>query len=455
MASKSRTKTGGWVVQVVVRGRRRTLRVGRVSEARAEKFRLKIADLADSLKLGIEPEVETRTWVGRLEDELADRLVHAGLIPTRGPIEKQPAPEDITLGEFLKSYFAARTEVKESTTINWGHTKRCLLAFFGADRTLASITPGDARDFERYLKTTAREHRYAGKEIDEGLSGPTVSKRISNAKQFFADAVDRELILKNPFGKLKGGVKSNRSRDRFITLAEAKKVLDACPDAEWRLLFALSRFGGLRCPSEHLALTWGDVDFGAGRMTVRSPKTEHHEGKAERLVPLFSELRPYLEDAYQLASDGGPVAPDQPVIGRSRDVTINLRTHMKRIIRKAGLTPWPKLFQNLRSTRETELAETFPLHVVCAWIGNSQAVAKKHYLQTTDEHFQAAASRSSALQNALHSEEELEVTERKMETIDLGEPAIFPCITAYSLSDLENRRKSMGRRGLEPLTSTV
>ena len=33
-------------------------------------------------------------------------------------------------------------------------------------------------------------------------------------------------------------------------------------------------------------------------------------------------------------------------------------------IKRAGLTPWPKLFQNLRSTRETELAETFPLHVM-------------------------------------------------------------------------------------------
>ena len=48
-------------------------------------------------------------------------------------------------------------------------------------------------------------------------------------------------------------------------------------------------------------------------------------------------------------------------------------------------------FPELRSTRETELAEQFPIHVVCAWLGNSQAVAKKHYLQVTDEHFKQAA----------------------------------------------------------------
>ncbi|MGD9724021.1 MAG: hypothetical protein AB7O59_21705 [Pirellulales bacterium] len=83
----------------------------------------------------------------------------------------------------------------------------------------------------------------------------------------------------------------------------------------------------------------------------------------------------------------GPNASD----GLYRDAGQNLRTQLERIIRRAGLEPWPKLFQNLRSTRETELAESFPMHVVCEWIGNSAAVAAKHYLQVTDEHFEQAA----------------------------------------------------------------
>ena len=44
-----------------------------------------------------------------------------------------------------------------------------------------------------------------------------------------------------------------------------------------------------------------------------------------------------------------------------------------------------------RSTRETELVEQWPEHVVCAWIGNSKAVAREHYLQVTEEHFERAA----------------------------------------------------------------
>ena len=64
----------------------------------------------------------------------------------------------------------------------------------------------------------------------------------------------------------------------FLSREDSEKVLAACPDAEWRLIFALSRFGGLRCPSEHLALRWGDVDWEHNRMTVHSSKTEHYEG---------------------------------------------------------------------------------------------------------------------------------------------------------------------------------
>ena len=69
---------------------------------------------------------------------------------------------------------------------------------------------------------------------------------------------------------------------------------------------------------------------------------------------------------------------------------MNLRTQLLRIIGRAGLKPWPKLWHNLRSSRQTELAETYPIHVVCAWLGNSRAVAQEHYLQVRDTHFAQA-----------------------------------------------------------------
>ena len=65
----------------------------------------------------------------------------------------------------------------------------------------------------------------------------------------------------------------------------------------------------------------------------------------------------------------------------------NLRSQFMRILAAAGVAPWPKLFVNLRSTRRTELQESFPDHVVNKWLGHSGKVAEKHYLQVTDEHW--------------------------------------------------------------------
>ena len=74
-------------------------------------------------------------------------------------------------------------------------------------------------------------------------------------------------------------------------------------------------------------------------------------------------------------------------IMRYRQRNSNLRTQLLRIIDRAGVTFWPKLFHNLRASRQTELTADSPLHVVCAWIGNSASIADKHYLQVTDDHY--------------------------------------------------------------------
>ncbi len=180
-------------------------------------------------------------------------------------------------------------------------------------------------------------------------------------------------------------VRANRSRDYFVTRKEAQAVLDACPDNQWRLLFALCRFGGLRCPSEPLVIRWGDVDWEHDRITIDSPKT------GPRCIPIFPELRPYLEKAWDEAPEGSEF-----VITRYRDRNCNLRTQLCRIIKRAKLVPWPKLFQNLRSTRETELLnDGWKIHQVCGWIGNSEPVAMEHYLQVTESDFAKAAGKSA------------------------------------------------------------
>ncbi len=68
----------------------------------------------------------------------------------------------------------------------------------------------------------------------------------------------------------------------------------------------------------------------------------------------------------------------------------------QRILTRAGVEPGPRLIYNRRASRETELAAEFPIHVVTAWLGNTPAIAMRHYLQTTDADFERAAGKQQS-----------------------------------------------------------
>lgn len=197
-------------------------------------------------------------------------------------------------------------------------------------------------------------------------------------------------------------------RQRFTDRDMVQRLLDAA-NPTWRTIIALARFGGLRCPSEVLSLEWRHVDGERGRMTVPSPKTERYDGKENRTIPLFPALRKHLEESFELAEPGQTHVIGGDHLAKATRPTgwksCNLRTTFGKLIKRAGLKPWPRLFHNLRSSRETELLEEFPVHVVALWMGHDAKVSLKHYAQTTDEHFErasrAAESDALALQNAV------------------------------------------------------
>ena len=198
-------------------------------------------------------------------------------------------------------------------------------------------------------------------------------------------------------------------------------------------------------------------------MTVHSPKTEHHDGKESRVVPIFAELRPYLEAARAEAKDAEYVITIQAIDQFRRGIgkSPNLGTRMKKIIRRAGLKQWPKLFHNLRASRQTELAQRFPEHVVCEWIGNSQAVAREHYLRVTDTDYdkaagatvlRAAKSAARGAHKAQHKAQQhtavpsvtlLEIVKKALETEGLGQVTATLCKAVQECS--------LTPRGIEPL----
>ncbi|HEX4792409.1 MAG TPA: site-specific integrase [Humisphaera sp.] len=350
-------------------GNRQTIYLGKIPKDDAQVFRMHVEQVVSAAIRGSAPPDKTSRWLADLPDKMRNKLAKYGVGTARQSSE---------LGAFLDQYIAARVDVKSGTALVLGHARRNLIDHFGKGKQLRAITPGDADAWRLAL-------------IAEGLASNTIRRRTGVARQFFRAAQRAKLVDDNPFADLPATVQGSTARDHFVSRDDAQKVLDACPDDQWRLLFALSRFGGLRCPSEHLALKWTDVDWRGGKLRVPSPKTEHIKGLEQRIIPLFPELRAPLAKVLEQSRGG----LDEPIITRYRDTNCNLRTQLFKIIRRAGLTPWPKLFQNLRSTREIELCNEHPEHVVAQWIGHTSAVARKHYLRATEDHFQKAAQNTT------------------------------------------------------------
>jgi integrase len=353
------------------KGKRHTIRLGKVPDRDAERIKDKVEQLVAAARGGIDPPGKVQEWLNKIGDDLHAKLVKVGLARPRVTAARP------TLEEFIAQYREDRPDVVDGTRANYAIMGGRLIAFIGPGRRLDEISPGDADRFADHLRS-----RYAQ---------ATAAKTIKTARQMFRRAVRLKIIPENPFDGVKAGGEKNRARNFFVSPGAARKVLDACPNDEWRLLVALARWGGLRTPSESLALTWPDVLWDQDRFRVTSPKTAR-QGKGERVVPLFPELRAVLAQAFEAAPEGA-----LHVITRYRDSTrANLRSQFLRIIRRAGLVPWPRLFQNLRASRETELAERFPLRVVTDWLGNTPDVAHDHYLSTTEEHFKRAVAEGGA-----------------------------------------------------------
>lgn len=421
-------------------GKRKTISLGKMSAKDADAIASKIdAIIASHLsQRAVDPDVAK--WIAKLPVRLADKLSAAGLLAKRPELIADERPK---LKAFLDAYLSRRTDVKGSTRLFYGHTFRNLVDFFGSEKPLGEITLGDGDDFRRYLQS-------------QGLAQNTICRRCGLARTLFRDAIRRKLISENPFADLNTVTKSNPARQRYIPRALIAGVIEECPGAEWRLIVALSRFAGLRIPSEALTLRWSDINWHTGRITVHSPKTEHHEGKATRLIPLFPEIRQYLEDAQQVAPDGSEFVfnklrrrVDQKQSGWK---AVNLRTTFMKIVKRAGFDPWPKLWHNLRASAETDLAELFPMHVVCKWLGHGRLIAQEHYLQVTEDHFDRAAKPVQRAAPALQKIAEKART-GSQRISDEPEKAM---LLQQLATICENLRKiSLGDEGFEPPTSTV
>ena len=364
-------------------GQRKTVRLGKTTDRLAKTALCHIEQLVSCHELNSPPDGPTARWLDGVDEKIHDRLARTGLVPKR---------ESALLGPWLATYMAGRMDLKRGSRAALELTIGKLLAQFDAKTPLRVITPNQASEWRAAL--------LAGTESDKPLSVASVKTHCGNVKGLFNEAMRRGLILANPFDHLASGATA-AAAGQYVTPAEADTIIEAARTIgiQWVALFGLARLAGLRVPSEIRPLTWADVDWERGRLNVRSPKTERHAGHEQRLVPITPKFMAILQEAFDAAPEG-----------QTQVVTIRSYAHMHKtfraILRRAGIEPWKKLWQTLRSSCEKEWAMTFPQYAVSKWIGHSITISGKHYANSVpDELFDKAAgvAPAKAAQKAAHN----------------------------------------------------
>ncbi len=429
--------------------KRRTVYLGKVSIRDAQALQRHVETILTAQATANSLPAETQLWLARLPAATLAKFQSAELIRC-----DKAKPAETELGSFLDSYLAGRTDLKPATRVVRFQIIRDLKEFFGETRDARTVTPGECDDFKVWL-------------VGRGLASSTICKRLQNARWFFHAMRRRKLIGENPFDGVSMVASGVRDRQRFVTRAETAAILAHCPDHHWRTIIALCRFGGLRNPSETLSLRWQDVDWSESRIVVTSPKTEHHADGASRTIPLFPELRPFLEESFDRAAEGEEFVVDQrflrAAIRANGWANSNLRTTLLKIIRRAGLKSWPRPFHNMRASRETELVERYPVQVVTAWLGNSPKVAMKHYLMTTDSHFASAVADSTepteppgptkeAMQKATRA---VLADGGNSEQLDNSQNEETPEFQGFAIRRKSLQCKGIAGTGFEPVTSRL
>src|SRR6516162_9881663 len=135
MASISKAANGYRTIQFVAGdGKRRSIRLGKVSHRQAEAVKLRIESLNAAVISKCPLDGDTAAWVADIGDDLAAKLAAVGLIPERG---------SALLADFLDGYITRRTDIKLRTRINLQVCRARLVEYFGKNRPLKGITPGD------------------------------------------------------------------------------------------------------------------------------------------------------------------------------------------------------------------------------------------------------------------------------------------------------------------------
>lgn len=151
--------------------------------------------------------------------------------------------------------------------------------------------------------------RFVNNLVDKGIRTSYITSMTSILKAALEQAVENDLISKNPANKIKMPLKQEIDR-RVLCVDEQEKFMEAAKEYRYGNMFLLILGTGLRI-GEALALTWNDIDFDRCLLSVNRTYIEYVEyldGKtnrksgvgepktmtSKRTIPLIPRLRDML-----------------------------------------------------------------------------------------------------------------------------------------------------------------
>ena len=215
----------------------------------------------------------------------------------------------LTLGEYADEWLQERESGERLTSTGKRVAPRTIARDRDRIRTIGitfgnmrivAITKADVKKFQAAIMT-AGEGGKAPTISGKPLSGATAHGICVTLKQILQDAVDDEIIAKNPCNGLASPQVDTKEKKPLSKerVAEFRALLDSSTPRPSLVGFRLCLFAGLR-RGEACALTWNDFDPEKGTIAVnKSLCTETLETKStktgnERTIPLDPATVAYL-----------------------------------------------------------------------------------------------------------------------------------------------------------------
>ena len=336
------------------------------TEAQRKEWKSKAQHVVHCIQSGLAMSPHIANWLSIQSDANVAKLRRLGIELERDRLEKYQLSQVVS--HFLSE---KSTEVGDRSMQKYEANAQRLLDYFGKSKDVRSIEVKDAKQFVQYLIA------------DEGLAGDSSAARATGyANSFFVSAVHRKLVTDNPFFKLAKTVQPNEDKHHYICPEQTKRLWSVIDNDEDRVRFVLLRYLGLRSPSEMNELRSTDFNFRTHKVQIRSPKLVKYRTYKRHCPFNNPNALPVIEKYYRDNHRNNDYDAFLPTISHEQ-----LSERVAKWISDADLDQWPSLLTNFRRSAITDAADTgVAVATVAEWFGNSEKIAKRHYMLETDRH---------------------------------------------------------------------